>query len=112
VVDGDTWDKNLDCGLCNNHCAARYRCYRHEEPMERCNWKETPLQVIVNGEEKTIVDISLTVNPILQVFYGLWRNETSVFLNTATNKNGRILIIHSNILIHLSVEEIIKCLIL
>jgi hypothetical protein len=31
------------------------------------------------------VDISLTVNLILQAPYELWRNETSVFLNTATN---------------------------
>jgi hypothetical protein len=85
VIGGDTWDEGPDCGPCNNHCAARYRCYRHEEPMERCHWKETPLQVIVNGEERTVVDISLTVNPILQAPYGLWRNETSIFLNTATN---------------------------
>jgi hypothetical protein len=41
--------------------------------------------VIVNGKEKTAVDISLTVNQILQALYGLWRNATSVFLNTATN---------------------------
>jgi hypothetical protein len=53
--------------------------------MERCHWKETPLQVIVNGEEKTVVDISLTVNTILQAPYGLWRNTISIFLNTATN---------------------------
>jgi hypothetical protein len=85
VIGGDTWDEGLDCGPCNNHCAARYRCYRHEEAMERCHWKKTPLQVIVNGEERTVVDISLTVNPILQAPYGLWRNETSIFLNAATN---------------------------
>jgi hypothetical protein len=52
--------------------------------MERCHWKEAPLQMLVNGEEKTVVDISLTVNQALQVPYGLWRNKTSVFLNTAT----------------------------
>jgi hypothetical protein len=57
VVGGDTWDEGPDCGLCNNHCAARYRCYRHEEPMERCHWKEVPLQVVVNGEERTVVNI-------------------------------------------------------
>jgi hypothetical protein len=53
--------------------------------MERCHWKETPLQVIVNGEKKTVINISLTVNPILQPPYGLWRNATLIFLNAATN---------------------------
>jgi hypothetical protein len=48
VIGGDTWNEGPDCGPCNNHCAARYRCYRHEELMERCHWKETPLQVVVN----------------------------------------------------------------
>jgi hypothetical protein len=54
VVGSNSWDEGPDCELCNNHCVARYMCYRHEEPMERCHWKETPLQVIVNVEEKTV----------------------------------------------------------
>jgi hypothetical protein len=79
VIGDDTWDEGPDCGLCNNGCAARYRCYIHEEPIERCHWKETPLQMIVNGEERTVVNL------ILQAPYGLWRNEILIFLNTATN---------------------------
>jgi hypothetical protein len=112
MVGGNFLDENFDCGLCNNYCAVRYRCYKHEEPMERCYWKETPLQVIVSGEEKTVINISLTINPILPASYGLWRNATSIFLNKATNNflegsNFNYSYKSTN----LNVEEIIKCLI-
>jgi hypothetical protein len=74
----------IGCGPCKNWAKARCRCTRRKQSLQRCHYNETPLKVVIDNQEVKVLDSFLSVSPILQAPYGLWRNETSIFLNTAS----------------------------
>jgi hypothetical protein len=88
IVDGsDIFAEAIsgDKCLCKQRCIARYKCIRHTEYLEKCFWKEIPLQIWVIEQEVTIIDTHITQGVFTQAPYGFWRNDTAVFLNTADN---------------------------
>jgi hypothetical protein len=75
---------NDGCGY-RQWCKARYRCWRHKQLLQRCHWQETSLQVMVNNQTKEVIQTHLTQGAVVQAAYGFWRNESAIFLNTASN---------------------------
>jgi hypothetical protein len=76
-----------------DHCTAGWKlriwdiwmCERHKVKMLPCYWVEIPLSISVNGTFQQIIQQSVRVSPILQAPYGMWINDTSIYLNTASN---------------------------
>jgi hypothetical protein len=81
-ISGNNLSKHKHCGpFCFDYCAALYRCPRHEVLLQPCHYKEVITTVTIDDQTIEVIGSpTLTVSPLLQALYKLWRNDTSIFL--------------------------------
>jgi hypothetical protein len=72
--------------MCDDHWLARYRCDYSPITLQRCQWEELggETRLYQNGDFlENASMLGLTVSPLISTPYGFYRNNTSVFINTA-----------------------------